>query len=575
MTAAHAIVDFRAGNLPPLQLAFGKPTSQLFAWTPCEVRAVLKEVEALARQGRWCVGYVRYEAASAFEPMAPLHAGVGPLAWFSVHDRTIPMPNLAREPDASLDWESETTHELFASNLAAIQAAIGRGEVYQVNYTSALQARYDGEALALFCALRRAQPGANAAFFANYAEAILSVSPELFFDWNGGTLQCRPMKGTAPRGTTPELDRRNAEELRASAKERAENVMIVDLIRNDLSRVAQLGSVRVDRLFDCESWSTVWQMTSSVVARTRPDVSLVDVFAALFPCGSVTGAPKLRAMHWIRELEAAPRGVYCGAVGVVLPGGAARFNVPIRTVTLRQGRASCGVGSGITADSTIDGEWAEWASKTRFLDQASRPFQLLQTLRIEDGRPCELELHLDRLQAAATNFGFAFDRTAARDELKAAANRSTGNARARILVDVRGGLRVELGSLPSKVRGPLPVQLAPHAVNAPPAFLRHKTTRRDHLREFAADTPAAFDTLLWNERGELTEFTRGNVLVEFEHGDTLTPPLHCGLLDGVGRARELAAGHVREAVILRADIRSARRLWFVNALRGTVPVQLQ
>jgi para-aminobenzoate synthetase / 4-amino-4-deoxychorismate lyase len=319
----------------------------------------------------------------------------------------------------------------------------------------------------------------------------------------------------------------------------------------------------------------VWQMTSSVAARTRPEVRLVDVFQALFPCGSVTGAPKLRAMHWIRELEAAPRGVYCGAAGVVLPGGAARFNVPIRTVTVHKDRVRCGIGSGITADSTREGEWDEWANKVRFLEQASQPFRLLQTLRIEAGRACELDLHLERLEAAAAHFGFPFDRARARGKLQAAAVRTRASCRARVLVDVRGDISVELAGMPHAPVDLPPVVLAAEAVSAPPAFLRHKTTRRDHLVGFAADTPAVFDTLLWNECGELTEFTRGNVIVQFEDGQQLTPPLYCGLLDGVGRARQLASGRVREAVIRREDVRSARHLWFVNALRGRISVQLQ
>lgn len=576
MSAPHTVIEFHASaaDLPPLQLAFGAPGRELFAWTPSEVRAVLAEVDALARQGRWCAGYLRYEAARAFEPTAALHDSDGPLAWFGVHEQPLPLPDFSREPAAPMAWERATSRERFVADLARIHDAIERGEVYQVNYTSPLHAAYDGDAFDLFCALRRAQPGANAAFFANREEAVLSVSPELFFDWNEGVLQCRPMKGTAARGATPELDRRQAEQLRASAKERAENVMIVDLIRNDLSRVAQLGSVQVTRLFECEAWPTVWQMTSSIAARTRPEIGLLDVFQALFPCGSVTGAPKLRSMHWIRAVETAPRGVYCGAAGVVLPGGAARFNVPIRTVTLRQGRASCGVGSGITAGSTRAGEWAEWADKTRFLEQASQPFMLLQTLRIEAGRPRELEAHLDRLQAAGAHFGFAFRRGQVRAALCAAAQRHPGSARARVTSDMRGEFAVEVSGLPSPPAAPLPVRLASQAVDAPPAFLRHKTTRRGHLRPFAADTPDAFDTLLWNERGEITEFTRGNVIVELATGEKVTPPLDCGLLDGVGRARELAAGRVREAVIRRDDLRSARGIWFVNALRGTLPVLL-
>ncbi|HSV79675.1 MAG TPA: aminodeoxychorismate synthase component I [Ramlibacter sp.] len=574
MVFPHAVIDFRADDdLPALRLAFDGPIRELFAWSPREVRAVLAEVDAAARSGLWCVGYLRYEAAAAFEPRAALHPADGPLAYFSLHDRQAAFPDLRLEHAGDLRWRSATDRAGFDAAMAKIHAAIAQGEIYQVNYTTELAADYQDDAFPLFCALQRAQGQSNAAYLANREETVLSVSPELFFDWHQGTLHCRPMKGTAARGATPELDERNARQLQRSAKERAENVMIVDLIRNDLSRVAQLGSVRVPSLFECRPWPTVWQMTSTVVARSRPQATLPDVFEALFPCGSVTGAPKLRAMHWIRELEPRPRGVYCGAVGVVQPGGAARFNVPIRTVVLRDGRASCGVGSGITADATAEGEWAEWTNKAQFLQQASRAFRLLQTIRREDGQWRHLELHLDRLAQAALQFGFAFERQAVRAALEdAASGRASG--RVRVTVDVRGAVEVQIAELPRPPGQPLPVALAPGPVSAPAAFLRHKTTRREHYEGLPADTAAAFDTLAWNAHGEVTEFTRGNVIVERADGQRVTPPLHCGLLDGVGRAQALATGAAREAVVRVEDLASARALWFVNALRGWLPVYL-
>lgn len=576
MDTLHAVVDFAGSpqDLVPLRLAFGKPRSELFAWSVAEVTAVLLEVDALARRGFWCVGYLRYEAAAAFEPRSAVHHAQGPLAYFSVHARQVTWPNFGSVLPVGLDWQWQSTRGQFDTGIARIQAAIASGEVYQVNYTTALGAGFGGDPFNLFSSLRRAQPHANAVYLRNATEAVLSVSPELFFDWQGDLLRCRPMKGTAPRGATPEQDQRNAQLLRTSTKERAENVMIVDLIRNDMSRVAQHGSVKVTRLFDCEPWPTVWQMTSSVAARTRPGTRLLDLFQALFPCGSVTGAPKLRAMHWIMETEPLARGVYCGAVGVVLPGGAARFNVPIRTVTVRDGRATCGIGSGITADSTPDGEWAEWTHKSLFLEQVRQPFSLLQTVRIEDGHPHKLDLHLDRLVAAAAHFGFALDRVVVERELDDAVARGPRAGRARLTVDARGQVAVELSGRPHAPGGPLRVILAPHAVAAPHAFLMHKTTRRDHYEQFSSDRPDVFDTLMWNDRGEITEFTRGNVLMELRSGGLVTPPLHCGLLDGVGRACVIAAGGVREVAVRVDELHTVRRIWFVNALRGRVPVQL-
>lgn len=269
-------------------------------------------------------------------------------------------------------WQPGLERAAFDAAIARIHAAIAAGDCYQINYTAQLAGRLLGDAQALFAALRRAQPGGYVACLDDGVEQVLSVSPELFFDWDGERILTRPMKGTAARGATPAQDAALAQAMRASPKERAENVMIVDLLRNDLSRIAVAHSVRVPRLFHAEQLPTVWQMTSDVEARTRPGIGLADVFAALFPCGSITGAPKRQAMRLIRELEPGPRGIYCGAVGVVRPGSApgrvhATFNVPIRTVVVRGDELRCGIGSGITADARAEAEWQEWAAKRAFL----------------------------------------------------------------------------------------------------------------------------------------------------------------------------------------------------------------
>ncbi len=279
------------------------------------------------QRGHWCVGYVRYEAAPAFDAALQTHAADGPLAWFAVHDAPQPWPAEALQEAARVEWHSSLERSAFDAALGRIQQAIGAGELYQVNYTAPLTGALQGGAAALFAALQRAQPGGYAAHIDAGGEQVLSVSPELFFDWqdapSGGDILARPMKGTAARGATPEEDAAQAAHLRTAPKERAENVMIVDLLRNDLSRIALPHSVQVPAAVRHQALPTVWQMTSDVRARTRPGTTLTDVFAALFPCGSVTGAPKVRAMQMIRALEPAPRGVYCGAVGVVRPGSRA------------------------------------------------------------------------------------------------------------------------------------------------------------------------------------------------------------------------------------------------------------
>ena len=594
-------LDARA---PRLRHAFGTPREVLVAHALPQVRGVLDAVHAAARQGRWCVGHVRYEAAAAFDAALQTHAADGPLAWFAVHDAPLPWPEGAQgpaaQPPAQVAWTGSPDRASFDAALARIQQAIAAGELYQVNYTAPLHGTLQGSAHALFAALLRAQPGGYAAHIDAGPEQVLSVSPELFFDWrdapDGGALLARPMKGTAPRGATPEEDAAQAEHLRTAPKERAENVMIVDLLRNDVSRIALPHSVRVPALFATQALPTVWQMTSDVTARTRPGTTLADVFAALFPCGSVTGAPKVRAMRMIRALEPAPRGVYCGAVGVVRPAGppdaqglyavAATFNVPIRTVVLRSGsggggeegpaaHATCGIGSGITSGAVADAEWSEWQHKRAFVERASQPFDLLETLALEAGAFRHLADHLARLEKTAAHFGVPWDAKAVPQCLRAlAAAHAAGAWRVRLLLDATGTPRAEAFAL-QPTAAPVCLQLATRPLaEAHGEFVRHKTTRRAHYAALAPTTPGVFDTVLWNAAGEITESTFGNIAALID-GRWVTPPLSCGLLPGVGRAVALREGRVVEAVLRVSDVPRVQAWAFLNSLRGWLPATLE
>jgi para-aminobenzoate synthetase/4-amino-4-deoxychorismate lyase len=583
--------DPRQPDGPRLRHAFGRPRELLVAQRPDQVRAVLDAVQAAARQGAWCVGYLRYEAAPAFDAALAVHAADGPLAWFAVHDTALPWPQAEpgiNEKEASVQWQAVLARPAFDAALAEVQRAIAAGEYYQVNFTARMQGVLadgaDGKdntsALALFRALQRAQPGGYAAFLDTGEEQLLSVSPELFFDWRDGQLLARPMKGTAARGATPADDAVQAEALRASLKERAENVMIVDLLRNDMSRVAEPFSVRVPRLFHTQALPAVWQMTSDVEARTRAGCSLADVFAALFPCGSITGAPKVRAMQAIRALEPEPRGVYCGALGLVRPGGlegagvTATFNVPIRTVTLRGQAARCGIGSGITSSATADGEWREWRLKQAFVERASAPFSLLETLALVDGALRDGDLHLARMGEAARHFGYPWDARQAEAALQSLARQhAQGSWWVRLLLDAQGRAAADarvLPASPARVR----LQLAHRAFEeAQSEFVRFKTTRRAHYEAFAPSAPEVFDTVLWNAEGEITEGTRGNLALLLD-GRWVTPPLACGLLPGVGRAQALRGGRLSEAVVRLDDLPRVRGWVFVNSLRGWIDADL-
>ena len=576
-----ALIDFadpRASAGPRLRHAFGVPRATLVAQAPHEVRGVLDAVEDAARAGAWVVGQLRYEAASAFDAALHTHAADGPLAWFAVFDAPQPWDGNLAPGEARVPWQGEIARPAFDAAIARIRGAIGAGECYQVNFTAPLAGNWQGDALALFAALRRAQPGGYGAFLDMGDEKTLSVSPELFFDWRGGSLLARPMKGTAPRGATPEDDAAQAAQLRASPKERAENVMIVDLLRNDLSRVAEPHSVRVPRLFHTEQLPTVWQMTSDVVARTRAGTRLADVFGALFPCGSVTGAPKVRAMQLIQELEAAPRGVYCGAVGVVRPDGAggvaATFNVPIRTVALRGTQAVCGIGSGITWGSEAGAEWREWGAKRAFVERASEPFDLLETLALDAGALRHRAEHLARMAAGAAHFGVPWDAARVQACLDAlCAAHPAGLWRVRLLLDAAGLPRAEAFAL-APTAEPVRLVLAQRAFTAAHSeFVRHKTTRRAHYAAFEPTEPGVFDTLLWNEAGEITECTRGNIAALLD-GRWITPPLACGLLPGVGRAVALREGRVQEALLRVQDLPRVQAWAFVNSLRGWLAAEL-
>ncbi|MDD5480575.1 aminodeoxychorismate synthase component I [Rhodoferax sp.] len=650
----QVLIDFcdPHGGHDQLRCAFDAPLHTLVAHTPDQVKPLLDQVEAFSQQGFWCVGYMRYEAAPAFDAAFAVHDADGPLAWFSVYAQALPWPDDASQslsdadgaalkagnhtlvavpaaqacvPDPTpLTWHSTLSRADFDVRMSYIHESIAAGEFYQVNYTAALHGTLTGEPVALFKRLQRAQPDGYAAFIDTGFEQLLSVSPELFFDWKpgltgaSGQLLTRPMKGTAPRGNTATEDKSLVKALLASPKERAENVMIVDLLRNDVSRIADPFSVQTPALFTVQTLPTVFQMVSDVTARTRPGTRLSEVFGALFPCGSITGAPKVQAMRAIKTLEPQARGVYCGAIGVVRPGGHATFNVAIRTVTLRGNLSTCGIGSGITFDATADAEWQEWQHKRGFLERASEPFDLLETLRLENGVYVNLIAHLARLSRAARHFGYVFEEARVRQTLDTLAAEVTTEAglagrgcdysdpgrlksplqdnqepatntntnantyanaypsawRVRLLLGANDQPRAEKFILNQPLE-PVIIELAAtYFESSQSEFTRFKTTRRSHYDAFTPTDPAVFDTLLYNAAGELTECTRGNIALLLD-GRWVTPPLHCGLLDGIGREVFLKEGRLVEAVVHVDDLPHVQALAFVNSLRGWMDARLK
>lgn len=586
------------GDGVPAPLAFDKPYRTLVATRIEEVLPILDAIHAATQNGTYAAGYLSYEAAPAFDPALTVRppSTTLPLAWFGLYTA----PTLAASAGLARyrvgTWQPDTAREAYERAIERIREAIRAGDIYQANYTMRLAANFSGSALAWYEDLKRGAHGRFPAFLDLGTHQLLSMSPELFFKWDGTTLTTRPMKGTArraPPGSASAAawhaqDRAVADRLLHSEKDRAENLMIVDLLRNDLSRVAKPNSVKVPQLFTLETYPTIHQLTSTVTAATRAQTTLTAVFRALFPCGSITGAPKIKSSEIIAALEAAPRGVYCGAIGYVAPGGNAVFSVAIRTIVVERAaaRAECGVGGGVVWDSTPESEYEEALAKAGFLTAATPGFDLLETLRLDAGNYDWLERHLARLMASAAALDFPIAETTIRSALTAfAASRTSGAYRVRLTVDGSGtpSLRADdiaesappIWSKPASLLGfePKPIRLATHAIDATDAALQHKTTRRtvyDLARRTLGD---AFDTLLWNSRGELTEFTYGNFVLQI--GDEwLTPPTHCGLLGGVLRGALLAHGDIQERVLTKADLARATSLWFINSVRGWVRVAL-
>jgi para-aminobenzoate synthetase/4-amino-4-deoxychorismate lyase len=451
------------------------------------------------------------------------------------------------------------------------------GDGYQVNFTFPLRCRVYGSPLALYARLRARQPVRYGAYFGVPGKTVLSLSPELFFERAGERVTTRPMKGTANRGKTAAEDDENRRGLLASAKERAENIMIVDLLRNDLGRLAPPGGVRVESLCDVEAYPTLWQMVSTVSA-DLPGVGLYDLFRSLFPCGSITGAPKIAAMQKIEDLEESPRELYTGTLGWVAPGGDCRFNVAIRTLDVADdGSATLGVGSGIVIDADAGREYAECLLKSRFLTGFDPGFELIETIRFEQGRMGLLPFHLERLAASAAALGFACDLNVISAALAVhAAAAPEGLFRVRLSLSHDGGWKISSTELPSEPVGQRYALVADELLDPGDYLLRHKTSARsryDRQLQRLSGRPDVFDAIFLNTRGEVCEGARSNVFVE--HGGVLlTPPATCGLLPGVMRRHLLESGRAVERILTRDDLYRAQRIFLGNALRGMIQVSL-
>jgi para-aminobenzoate synthetase/4-amino-4-deoxychorismate lyase len=523
-----------------------------------DVISVLEFAEREARAGSHVAVMLSYEAAPVFDPAFVTHPPSDfPLAWAAVLADT---DGGELGSYSSTAWTPLVMRDEYDQSVSRIRELIAAGETYQVNYTFPLTSTFNGDAFAWYRDLCVAQGAQYSAYLDLGRYKVLCLSPELFFERRGDHVFTRPMKGTVRRGRWPAEDRELAEWLRYSAKDRAENVMIVDLLRNDLGKVSIPGSVHVSSLFDLERFETVWQMTSTVEATLREGTTLVDLMRALFPCGSITGAPKIRTMQIIRELELFPRGAYTGAIGFLKPGGDCVFNVAIRTVVIdtESEFATFGVGGGVTIDSTAEREYEECLVKSRFLHSQPEDFQLFESILLEDGEYFLLAEHLHRLKESAQYFGFETRINA--DWERIAIAKPRGSFKVRVMLWKDG--RVETQVTPIELLGEVKqVMLATEPVDSSDRFLFHKTTRRR----------GGDDVIFWNERGEVTESSIANLVVPLD-GALFTPPIECGLLPGVFRNHLLTRGEIKERVITIEEFQDAHEFFLINSIRKWIRI---
>lgn len=591
LSQTFVLLDNNSGSGPP-SLLFSEPLDIVAAWTPQEVPAALKRIEEGVASGLYAAGFFAYELGYGLEPklaaLLPDKRNV-PLLWIGLYKAPAEMTSADVEQwlathtrsgsfhftDVTLAWDEEEYLQRFNEVIEKIRA----GDIYQLNLTFKARFKLSGSPLTFFLDLRQKQRVAYGGIVDTGEVTVLSASPELFIEQEGRTVSTRPMKGTAPRAGTEEADALARRQLAEDVKQRAENLMIVDLMRNDIGRIAEIGSVKVTDLFTVETFKTLHQMTSGVRATLKKGVGTGELLRGIFPPGSVIGAPKIHAMELIRQLETEPRGVYCGAIGYISPKGRSLFNVAIRTaVIFRNADGEMGIGSGVVFDSQGPKEYAECLLKMKFLTDPVKRFELIETLLFdpERGGFVLLERHIARLATSARYFAFAYDEPAVRRALEAAVAGATGRLRVRLLLAEGGEVTVTTTPLPpADPNAVMRFAVSSTRVDSGDLFLFHKTTRRELYDREWQEYSERFGTdevVYLNERGELAEGSRTTIFI-VRDGELLTPPLAAGLLPGTLRAELLAEGKAREAILTLADLETAGAVFLGNSVRGLVRAQ--
>ena len=568
----QTIIDFKELGLRYL---FTEPIKELKTRDLDQVEALLKEVETYQEAGFYAVGYISYEAAPAFEKKFAVHPAplMGEyLLYFTIHEEveTLPFPEDYEAVELPANWKEEVEAPAYQKAIETIHHHIRQGDTYQVNYTVQLSQELEADPLAIYNRLVVEQKAHYNAFIQHDDVSILSISPELFFEQDDRLLTTRPMKGTTHRGLTNQADLKEAAWLEADPKNRAENMMIVDLLRNDMNRISEIGSEQVTHLCQVEQYSTVWQMTSTIESRLRAEIDLVQTFRALFPCGSITGAPKISTMEIIHKTEKAPRGVYCGTIGILLPKGKRIFNVAIRTLQMQGDQAIYGVGGGITWDSKWESEYQETKQKSAVLYRQEPHFELLTTGRIHQGELTFLDKHVTRLREASRYFAYPYDEPKLLKELQEELAHLESNLdyRCRIALQKNGTFHLVITELTDLPASYLQAQLTEQKLDLATPFTYFKTSQRDHLSQ------SDHEQIFHLPDGTLLETTIGNLVLEIE-GQLYTPPAHLPLLDGIYRRHLLETQQVEEKLLTLNDLTDADRIYACNAIRGLYELDFQ
>jgi para-aminobenzoate synthetase / 4-amino-4-deoxychorismate lyase len=555
------------------------------------IPALFQQIEEALANGHYVAGYLSYECGYHFERFDGVNLSPPPLplAWFGIYNQPFiydhaearftgaePPTLTAHEENPARFTDNATltiSEDEYCKRIEKIKEYIQAGDTYQVNFTDSVSMQTTASPASAFAMLSESQPVSYSAFINTAGHHILSLSPELFFRIESGRITTRPMKGTMPRGLDLTEDTQQAIKLQDDPKNRSEHVMIVDLLRNDLGRICTMGSVYADDLFSVERYETLLQMTSTISGTLRSNLRYYDIFKAIFPSGSITGAPKIHTMQLIRELERAPRGIYTGAIGFISPNNSAVFNVAIRTLVLKDGTAQMGVGGGIVADSTPAEEYRECLLKAGFLTRSRQPFQLIETMLWRHAQIRFLDMHLDRLESSATYFDFPFDRPTIQSQITATINQlpSEESHRLRLLLDSSGNVTVTSEKLsPQSEATKISVRLSPTPTNSTDVFLRHKTTHREqYSTDYAQARNDGFDEVIYiNERGEITEGAISNIFIQ-QDNKLLTPPLTSAVLPGIYRRHLLETNATTEERTLTIhDLETAEAIFICNSVLG-------